>query len=119
MQKIKTKHWSQKNSYNTSHLLDAALQYLSIELYKYIMHDNIDNPFDNSGTEFKNEIFEVISYDWREDYDKGIIQPYNFKWRDFEVKWYKYLGRGMECNREISNDEIDVMLNECLKSIDD
>jgi len=75
------------------------------------------NPFDNTAENYKNKIFEVISYDWSEDYESGIIQPYNFKWRNLEVKWYKYLGRGMECNRQISNDEISTMLNECLESI--
>ena len=72
-----------------------------------------ESPFDNTSNHFKNNVFEVEAYSWNEEYD----QPYNFKWRDFEVSWYKYLGRGMSINREITAKEGAEMLNECLDSI--
>lgn len=93
---------------------------------------NDSTPFDNSGLKFKNDVFEVNAYDWSEckcnecwenGWSKELCkcgwspQEYNFKWRDFEVSWYKYLGRGMSQNRPISKSELTQMLNECLNSI--
>jgi len=114
---MKTKHWSQISKFECSDLLKASLHYLAWSFKCDLSTKHALSPFDNTSESYKNQIFEAISYDWHEDYESGIIQPYNFKWRDFEVKWYKYLGRGMECNRKISNDEIAIMLNECLESL--
>jgi hypothetical protein len=89
-------------------------------------------PFDNSGERFNNGVFECNAYDWSEcncegSWDNGWTeesctcgwepQLYNFKWRDFEVSWYKYLGRGMSMNREIGGEELSSMLSECMKSL--
>jgi hypothetical protein len=73
-----------------------------------------DNPFDNSGNVegFKNGTFEVHAYSWSDD-----EQPFNFKWRDVEISWYKYLGRGMSMNRDIDPMEAAEMLRACLQSI--
>lgn len=89
-------------------------------------------PFDNSGERFKNDVFECNAYDWSDctckdsckdgwTQDKCTCgwkpQTYNFKWKDFEVSWYKYLGRGMSMNREIDGKELYIMLSECLDSL--
>ena len=71
------------------------------------------SPFSNTGNKYKNDTFEVEAYDWDEERD----QPYNFKWKDFEIGWYKYCGRGMSMSREITPDEGVQMLNECLRSV--
>ena len=89
-------------------------------------------PFDNSGERFKNDVFECNAYDWSEcnclgSWDDDWTgekctcgwkpQTYNFKWKDFEVSWYKYLGRGMSMNRKIKDKELSAMLSECLGSL--
>lgn len=71
------------------------------------------SPFDNTGNDFKCDVFEVAAYDWSEE-----TQPYNFKWRDAEISWYKYVGRGMGSNKEITPDMASEMLEECLKALD-
>lgn len=38
---------------------------------------------------------------------------------DFEVEWYKYLGRGTEVNMPITPDEINEMLKDCLNSLEE
>ena len=68
------------------------------------------DPFGNTSGQYKNDVFEVNAYSWNDEKN----QPYNFKWRDFELSWYKYFGRGMSMNREISPDETAKMLEECL-----
>lgn len=74
-----------------------------------------DSPFDNSGNVpgVVCDVFEAHAYDWNEE--DG--QPFNFKWRDLEICWYKYLGRGMSMNRETSPKEAALMLEECLAAI--
>jgi len=87
-------------------------------------------PFDNSGDKYKNDEFEVNAYDWTdcncgawwEDRPQECTcgwepQEYNFKWRDIEVSWYKYLGRGMSVNRKVSPQESSELINECMKSL--
>jgi hypothetical protein len=79
-------------------LLEAALVMIDNELDRIMWNINQEaysSPFENTGTSFKcYNIFEVKAYNWG---DKA--QDYNFKWKDIEVSWYKYLGRGMSVNR--------------------
>jgi hypothetical protein len=102
--------------YEASELLISALEHIDSEL-KRIMW-NIEqkeyfSPFENTGQYFVNNIFEVYAYSW----DDTIDQPYNFRWNNhnFDVSWYKYLGRGTSTNRIITNDEVNQMLNECIE----
>jgi hypothetical protein len=75
---------------------------------------NFESPFANSGNKFYCDTFEAESYSW----DDEVDQPWNFKWRDIEVSWYKYFGRGMSVNKNVSDKEIEEMLDECHKAID-
>lgn len=72
-----------------------------------------ESAFRNIGEHFKNDTFEVCSYDWNTD----VPQPYNFRYKDINVSWYKYLGRGMSINREVSIEETWSMLKECMESL--
>jgi hypothetical protein len=96
--------------------LVALLRELSTQLD--IMQNNNgnkvwNNPFENTGGEFKNSTFEAIAYDWSFE----ATQKYNFKWKDLKVSWYKYLGRGTSTNKEVTPDEAVKMFDECSKSI--
>lgn len=89
---------------------------LSCELERVMWNANqteYANPFSNSGETFKCDAFEVEAYSWNDEYE----QPYNFKWKDVEISWYKYLGRGMSANREISPELAATMLDECIKVV--
>jgi len=70
------------------------------------------NPTENAAARYSNNVFEMYAYDWSDE-----EQPYNFKWKDFEVSWYKYLGRGTSMNKEISEDEVSQMIQQCIDSI--
>ena len=71
------------------------------------------DPFGNTGASFKCDAFEVEAYSWNDE----VEQPYNFKWHDLEVSWYKYFGRGMSANRKIKRNEISQMVDECMDEI--
>jgi hypothetical protein len=45
-----------------------------------------------------------------------LIRP-NFKYFDFEISWYKYLGRDMKYSRELSRKEINEMFDHCEESL--
>jgi hypothetical protein len=73
----------------------------------------IDNdPFDNTGSKYKNETFEVQAYSWGNE-----EQPYNFKYKGIEISWYKYFSRGVSVNRQLSEDEIMDMVKDCIDSL--
>lgn len=83
---------------------------------------NDENPWQNTGNVkgYKNDTFEVHAYDWGWDYsDSNTPQPPNFKWRDLEITWYKWCGRGLSTNRQTSHNELALMLNECLESLNE
>jgi hypothetical protein len=71
-----------------------------------------DNPFSNTGANFKCDVFEVEAYSWAEE-----PQECNFKYKDIEISWYKYLGRGTTINRETTYEEIIEMFDACIKEL--
>lgn len=74
----------------------------------------MESPFGNTGERFKNNTFEVEAYSWDDDYE----QPYNFKWKDIEISWYKYLGRDTTINKKLDSHRAVEMFDECIKSLD-
>lgn len=73
----------------------------------------LPSPFDNTGTTHQGKIFEVLSHNWSSD----IKRPYNFKYKNIEISWYKYLGRDTTINGDYSPEEIITMYNEIIKEI--
>ena len=100
------------NTFQNMTATDSVTQALAT-IGMYLLSKKQINPTENTAHRYENDTFEMFAYDWNEDND----QQYNFRWKDFEVSWYKYLGRGMSMNREISEKEITQMINECIKSI--
>ncbi|MFA5238231.1 MAG: hypothetical protein WC476_00805 [Phycisphaerae bacterium] len=120
--------------------IESHLSFISNELKRVMLNlgKDFENPFGNTGnvTGFKNNIFEVHAYDWSDpcsgceyddpkanieygDYCKFCTegQSFNFKYKNIEVSWYKYLGRGMSINRQVSPDEAAQMLKDCINSL--
>lgn len=76
------------------------------------------------GINFDNDVFSMHRYCWCEqedcpwcgDSEDGIGAPnFHFKPTGFKLWWYKYIGRGMEMNRQVSIEECSRMLAECIK----
>ena len=96
-------------------IMDAVLEAIDSELCRVMWNQNQEqylSPFRNTGNTFKNDVFEVNAYSWGDD-----EQPFNFAWKDLRISWYKYLGRGMSANIEISPALASECLEACLASI--
>ncbi len=78
-----------------------------------------ESPFEISRNPFDNGVFQVRVPNPNNCWDEeDEDEPYwNFKWEDLKICWYKYLGRGMSMNREITGDEGSQLLLECLDSL--
>ena len=100
---------------DTKDLLIAALRAIGYAVWIYTNNTKGEaiDPTENNGSEFINDTFEMRAFDWSEP---EVYAP-NFKYKDFEVEWYKYLGRGTEVNMPITPDEINEMLKDCLDSL--
>lgn len=95
--------------------VEPLLRGISDELCRVMFNKNqeeYNSPFDNTGASYRNEVFEVHAYSWADD-----EQPFNFKWGDLKISWYKYLGRGMSANQEISPDYAVRMFDACVASV--
>ena len=102
--------------FEASRLLSAVLSEISNQLaraYWNVNQKDIDDPFGNTGNSYKNPTFEVYAYSWDDEKE----QPFNFKWKDVKISWYKHARRGLSVNMELSNDRIEEMLEDCLKSL--
>jgi len=72
------------------------------------------------GTTIDNELFMMHRFCWCESEDcdwcnENDAPNFYYKPLDFQVHWYKYIGRSMKYNKEISALECADMLTKCLK----
>lgn len=76
------------------------------------------NPVDNSGCEYENDVFYISAYDWRDDIPEDEAMP-NFWYKplNYQVEWYKHIGRGTFSNRPITIDEAMEMFQACIASL--
>jgi hypothetical protein len=83
--------------------------------------EHYEPPFGWGGY-FKHDVFEIHGFRYPDDDEYGnpdpsTAQPYNFKWGDVEISWYKHLGRGTTINQDLSPEKGIQMLNECLAAV--
>lgn len=106
--------------YDVPELFEAALRALGDEIERVEWNrtqKSYEAPLGNVGGEYSTDAFKMNSYCWCDGERHKNGCPTNFKWRDLEVNWYKYLGRGMSANKEITPDMTSQMLTECLASV--
>jgi len=96
--------------------VEAGLIYLELEMERVWSNFELQfvSPFRNTGARFKNSVFEVNAYDWSEKSDAP-----NFRIDDFEIYWYKYMGRGMYMNKDIDANMFFAYIDRCVQSIRD
>ena len=102
--------------YECPYWIGALLEVINAQLCRVmwnIEQEEYSSPFSNTGNKFKNDVFEVEAYAWGDEAN----QQYNFKWKDVEISWYKYLGRDTTINGIYKDKYIIQMFNECIESI--
>lgn len=108
-------HNNKVQHYECPRVVGLVLRAIEEKLQDLGLVGEYEDPFENSGNVegFKNDVFEVHAFDWGDE----PKHKFNFKYKDIEICWYKYLGRGMTINREISLEELEGMLSDCLASL--
>lgn len=77
------------------------------------------NPADNTGAEYENDVFLISAYDWRDDLpEEEMVPNFWFKPLNYQVEWYKHIGRGTFSNRPMDIDTTMDMLNKCIVSLE-
>ena len=94
-------------------ILEAALTMLRHEMQRVLwnLKQGEVDPFGNGGESFDCGEMSVCAYYWGDE-----KQLWNFRHpaSDIEVSWYKYFGRGMSVNREVTADEAATLLRACM-----
>ena len=93
----------------------ADLLYALGELVKPLTDEEYPaNPASNTGAHFTNDLFEMHAYWWGDEEAPEAYRP-NFRCGELEVRWYKYVGRGMSTN----NPEADfrAVFEKCVASL--
>ena len=96
--------------------LDAAMRKIAIATGE-------PNDFcEKYGAEYANKVFMMHPFCWCEKSSCawcGEQRAPNFyhKATGFKVWWYKYIGRSVEVNKELTKDELDKIEKECIESL--
>jgi hypothetical protein len=101
--------------FQVSEIWEAALDSINNEIDRVWFNTgrpNSGGPMLNCGERFDCDVFSAHAYDWGDE-----SQPWNFKWRDVRISWYKWCGRGMSANMPLTPDMAAQMLDECLAAV--
>ena len=80
-----------------------------------LRQEQYEAPTANNGGHYQTDVFEMHAYYWGDDED--LSNRPNFKCGDFEVHWYKWLGRGMSMNQDIDANRFFELIDKCLESV--
>lgn len=76
------------------------------------------NPADNSGAEYENDVFLISAYDWRDDLpEEDQVPNFWYKPLNYQIEWYKHIGRGTFSNRPLPIDEALNIFEQCINSV--
>jgi hypothetical protein len=118
------------SEFDCPEFIEAGLRHLSNEIERVEWNrtqEEFDSPMDNTGASYKALGFELHAYYWG-DCECGAGEDYNhapscrtmwpnFRCGDFEVRWYKYLGRGMSMNQDVDANTFFKIIDRCLASV--
>ena len=115
-------------------IIVAGIRHLAREIERVewnLRQEVYEAPTSNNGESYSTDVFEMHAYYWGDCSDECeaqmetsgthlpdcLVGRPNFKCGDFEVNWYKRLGRGTTMNRAIDLNEFAVLLDRCLASV--
>lgn len=74
------------------------------------------SPFDNTGNTFECSAFDVRGLDWSDE--ENPEKPWNFKWRNVRIGWYKHCQRSLNANIPLTPDMAQQCLTECIAALE-
>jgi len=99
--------------YECPEFVGALLKYLLEEIERVYWNVNQKEWDKNEDPKIKG--IEFNSYYWGDNEEEG--EKPNFKFKSVEIRWYKYVGRGMSLNKEMSEKQWRQWFDKCLKVI--
>ena len=69
--------------------------------------------------DFQNDVFEMRSYYWGDDEEKEELPNFRHYKSGLQIRWYKYIGRGMSTNGTVCPKCFIDIFAECLNSLRD
>ena len=74
---------------------------------------------DKYGADVDNDVFMMRPFSWCEQDDcpwcLGEAPNFWYKPLDYKLQWYKFIGRDMEANKELTDRQMAEMLVDCLQ----
>jgi hypothetical protein len=104
--------------YKCPNFIEAGLMLLESEIDRVYWNNNQkkwESCFSNNGGDFKLPEFTVRAYYWGDDENKEALP--NFECDGLEIRWYKYLGRGMSMNKEIDSGKFFDIIDKCIEAV--
>lgn len=102
------------SQYDCHDFIEAGLLLLEQELQR-VMWNIGQKPFESAisgGDDCACPVFEIHPYCWSDDEAQKVIP--NFKCGDFEIRWYKHMGRGMSMNQPVDANQFFEIIGKCL-----
>lgn len=88
---------NKNQKYNCPEYVIDLLKGIESRLERIYWNNNqeeLESPFQNTGNKIDLGPLKIQAYNWNEDESTD----YNFKYKDLEISWYKYLGRDTTIN---------------------
>jgi hypothetical protein len=109
------------------HLLRDLSELIGTKIYFY--NDNEAYHSRKYGIIYENDTFMMHTYCWCDkvgclwcacnDGEETECAPnFHYKPTDYQLEWYKYIGRGMVANKDINAKEIVQMMIDCINSLE-
>ncbi len=89
--------------------------YVVEEMLRLIAYRAAGN--DSDAGDFENAVFVMRPYYWGDDEAEAAKPNFLHKASGLEIRWYKYIGRGMTVNRHVCPDCFQDIFAECMNSL--
>lgn len=113
------------SEYYCPNFIEAGFMLLAYEIERVEWNINQESylcPTSNNGQYYHTDVFEIRAFVWcccdYDSFDENCnCNLPNFKIGDFEVRWYKRMGRGMSMNKDINANEFFKLIDKCLECV--
>lgn len=101
-----------KNNEEIKKLAEPKIEDYKTTQYVYLLKQS-----EETSDYFENDTFIIRPYFWGNSEEISSKANFEYKPTGFKLKCYKYFMRGATCNKEISLDDFEKIVNACVESI--